>query len=291
MVIGGHFTPDMRGTMERFHVTNTGITKLYMGPKLPYQVQWASTVVHPTGEYVYVIGGIKYPDDRAIRDVWMYDVKCSFWSTLPSLFQERSHEIAFILQNVLYVTGTTSDADEPYKRTYMECLYIQQKNAQWKRCYPSLPHEYFNSASCVLNGSVWISGGNKLYQWRPGQHNWEEKWEGMKSGSALAQGMSTDGQLIYLVGEWALEVYDPVKNRLKVLEPPPIKSGVSGREAAYVFGQIIVLGGRKEYRDGFGSEDVYIYNITANKWMLSDVKMKYAQKGYTMAIVPYNKFP
>ena len=129
MVIGGHYTANKTGTVERFLVTNNGITNLGMGPHLPYQIQWAGTAVHPTGEYVYVIGGIRVPTNEAIKDVWMYDVKCSSWSSMPSLLKERSNSTAYILENMLYVVGGKNKYGSSLSD--MECLNITKKGAEW----------------------------------------------------------------------------------------------------------------------------------------------------------------
>ncbi len=290
MVIGGDFTPNMKGTVERFLVTPFGITKLYMGVPFPYPIKGASTAVHPTGEYIYVIGGVKYMyqqlphTSEVVSDVWKYDVKCASWSKLPSIFHGRSQAIAFILENVLYVTGVYQ----------MECLDLKQKTAEWRTCHPSPPSPHVDS-SCTVNNSVWILlGAKSLYHWRPGQHNWKEM-SSLKSGQIGAHGIITDGQLIYLIADRTLKVYDPAKNRSALLQPPPLSDSEyhvdSGRQAAYIFGQIIVLGGMKESGRRDGSTNIYLYNITSGRWMLSDVKMTYAQNGYTVAIVPYNNYP
>ena len=301
-MIGGHFPVNMMGTVEIFGITDATITQPHMGPGLPYQIKFASTVVHPSGEYVYVIGGINI-DNEAISDVWMYDVKCSQWSHLQPLFDRRSHATAFMLENVLYVTG--GQAQKGQRLGYMECFNISQKDAKWKRCNPSpLDTVIVDPVSCVLNGSVWISGvfsydhdhetftGKTLYQWKPRLG----KREGMADIDRgwVARGMTTNGNLIYMTGvqgidreraEETMEVFDPGENSWKMLQPSLVD--LYGTGAAYIFGQIIVPGGKASDEGQY----VYIYNLKTNTWVLSGVRMIYAQYGCSVAVIPSVNLP
>ena len=73
----------------------------------------------------------------------------------------------------------------------------------------------------------------------------------------------------------------------------PLGRGSTG--AVYIFGQIIVPGGEGP-AEGIPNQhyprlSVYIYNISANTWRLSDVKMAHGQSGCQVALTPGQHLP
>ena len=186
--------------VERFHVAKDGITKLPMGPSIPFDIYYVHlAVVHPAGEYVYLLA-VRTPIYQIRSLLLVYDVKDSEWSTLPSLIADRIATTTFIVGDILYVVGGVTADQEKYFSD-MECLKVRSKKAEWKKCTPSLPEKRAGMASCVANGSVWITGGtvgdqqtSVLYHWTPGKVKWE-KMAGMKFARA-DHVMTTDGQLL-----------------------------------------------------------------------------------------------
>ncbi len=150
-------------------------------------------------------------------------------------------------------------------------------------------------ASCVYNCSAWITGGvsrylsKNLYRWTPG----EEVWTKM---AVMRNVRWFHGMLIYVIAgeqDSTVEAYNPETNVWRRLRSMPMGRGNTG--AVYIFGQIIVPGGngpgKGKPNHHSPRSSVYIYNISANTWRLSDVKMTHGQSGCRVALIPGRHLP
>ena len=241
------------------------------------------------------------PNGTEYNRVIMYDIKQKSWSVLPSFITGRRAHVSFILSDVLYVLGGVDPDHEGTPLLNMECLNLSKTTPEWEVCDSNMSVGLSHSASCIMNGSVYISGGidheqkwfsKSLYRWHPGKVF--EKLSSMKFGRA-DHGMVTDGERLYCIGarfEHAAftEMYDPNQEKwfsLKALPHEKMHTSV-----VYVPPELLVVpGGQGSSETDAGwktRSSVYVYNISSDIWAVSNVTLNMAVRDSCVVVIPDN---
>ncbi len=288
LMIGGLDSTDLLSEVEYLHMTPEGIT-IQSAPSLPCKMAYASITADVDGGNVYVIGGeAKWPNGSETNDqVFRFDVEHEVCTELPKLLNGRSRASAFTLGSNLYVVGGKNVSG---RFSSMECLDLKDLLSGWRGCGPRLEPGRYGHASCVLGSWVYVSGGVPTYQsllrWHPGGKHWEEM-EGMRyqykyPGMAC---VTSKKSLVYVTGGFDIftEVYDPSKNIWTQLAPLPDSRRLIGFLYIHPLGQIVVPGG-KQNKDP--TDTIYIYNVKANNWTLSDTRLPKAKYAASVVAIP-----
>ena len=286
-VIGGN-------GVQRLAVSTEGITHLSNGPSLPYKAynsRQSSTIVNPTGTYIYVSNA-----DYSSRKVSRLGVETSTWSNLPGLTVGRRSGSAFMLGDTLYAVGGYTAIST---LSSMEFLKLNEPGATWKLTNVSLPTAVGGMATCVMDSWVWLSGGDprgpnlrSLLRWKPPKETWEEMAP-MKYGR-FSHSMVTDGSRLYAIGGYAssrylssMEMYDPNTNSWSELAALPRgRSSFSAVFLPWGQGQILIPGGRLWSGTSGLTNTILRYSISNNTWTQSDVILQKTAHGAGAVIIP-----
>ncbi|NXI43362.1 KLH33 protein, partial [Galbula dea] len=207
------------------------------------------------GNILYVLGGKHYYGVHdTLASVYRYQPMDDSWERLASMTCGRSYFAAVALGDFIYALGGSSG--ELYCTNTVECYDLA--NDIWRRCQP-LPMALCGHAACVLDGSVYVSGGcdeacqcqASLLRYIPGA---PAKLLAPMNGQRAGHIMEEAGGHLYVAGglcqrdgmtgyrdQLTFEVYSPKLDTWVLLSPLPRAHVVGG--AAVLGGELLVLGG------------------------------------------------
>ncbi len=274
VVLGGYDKNEMAlNSVQFIDIVNGTIIGVDNAPDLPYEMTTTSVVTDESGQNVFVVAS-RYPR-ASDRLVWALssDFKHKRWNQTPKPSIRREVPITFILNNILYITGGPG---------YMECIDLKNMSSGWRNCGSKFPQGIFWASSCIMDDWVWFSGGYHvadysgisagLYHWKP-DYGWQRKKD-MLIG-CVYHAMTSDGKRVYVIGGLefcqSVEAFDVKDNRWHVLSKLPVPLFHIG--AVYLpWGQIVVPGGR-DLDPLIASNDIYVYNIKEDSWVISTVNL------------------
>lgn len=203
---------------------------------------------HPLGDKIYVFGG--YGVDGFNSAVQIYDPAEDTWSEGSAAPMERYIFSSQAVDGKVYILGGQGPKEgEPSEWDYKKQVDVFDPVTGWSSGTP-LPEAVAGAASCVLDGRIYVFGGeisNGTSIYDVAQGTWSEGAPPPveRNGHACIQ---VDGALIVLGGRNdqggsldAVETYDPATDSWATLDDPmPLPAYWFGADALgskiYVFG-------------------------------------------------------
>ncbi|XP_019334997.2 kelch-like protein 33 [Alligator mississippiensis] len=250
------------------------------------------------GNVLYVVGGKQYYGVRdMLTTAFRFDPMQGSWERLADMSCERSYFAAVGAGGLLYAMGGSSA--NRYCMDSVEC-YDPAANA-WRPSHP-LPAALCGQAACVLDGTIYVSGGcdgscrclTALLQYHPNHPPTqrapmqEERaghvMEALRGQLYVAGGLRwRDGHGGY-ADQLACEVYSPRLDTWTLLSPLPHAHVVAA--SVVLQGELYVLGGysHNTYRD---THLVHCYHPGQDRWMgLGTLPQAYADLRACVLSVP-----
>lgn len=219
---------------------------------------------------IYVIGGVKLSNDVGYRFASneVYDTLLDEWTILANLQEARVGHTINLVDGIIYAIGswetTTSEAYNPQEDTW---TYIN-----------SLPGEWWNHSSCVINDTIYIFG-NATYGIRnaariyvPAIDTWDTI-PSMKYPRFLSSCCVYNNKIIVFGGTDGIgigkpskrvEVYDPIKYTWEELTDIPV---VSFTHITIEYNnKIYLFGGDNGESEINPLSHVFEYNPETDKW-------------------------
>ncbi|XP_019368767.1 PREDICTED: kelch-like protein 33 isoform X2 [Gavialis gangeticus] len=250
------------------------------------------------GNMLYVVGGKQYYGVRdTLTTAFRFDPMQGSWERLADMSCGRSYFAAVCAGGLLYAMGGSSN--DRYCMDSVEC-YDPAANA-WRPSHP-LPAALCGQAACVLDGTIYVSGGcdgscrclTALLQYHP-KHP-PTQWAPMQEERAGHVMEALRGQL-YVAGglRWrdghggyadqlTCEVYSPRLDTWTLLSPLSHAHVVAA--SVVLQGELYVLGGysHNTYRD---THLVHSYQPRQDRWIcLGTLPQAYADLRACVLSVP-----
>jgi len=211
---------------------------------LPVERGFLSPSASVVNGKIYVIGGNK-ADNIVANDVEEYDPASDKWTAKSPLLTQRWGHISGVVDGKIYVMGGCEAASGDALSSIEVYDPVLDK---WENV-GNMQTARIASGSCVVKGKIYVIGGRTKEP----------------SGDYLT----------------SVEVYDPVTNTWVTKSPLPQERGYLAVTATSNF--IYAIGGVGSV-DVFPKENVYKYDISADKW--SEIpSMPYARWGIVSCLV------
>ena len=169
--------------------------------------------------FMYVCGGwnSKYGlDGRATAQCYRYDPRFEAWFLLPDMIIPRRDFVLVAFNKDLYAIG---GQHEHIRMRSIERFSIS--TCQWKMCSTSLPEAVCEHSGALLDGRIYISGGNTVHghlntvrSYDPAADTWREEPSLLKQRS-LHSMVECKGRLLVIGGDMGdsevktIEIFDP----------------------------------------------------------------------------------
>ncbi|HMO27644.1 MAG TPA: kelch repeat-containing protein [Tepidisphaeraceae bacterium] len=257
-VLGGFANDNFKGT-SRVDVYDVAANKWTRLSDMPAPFSHSGFAFDAETGTAYFISGYRGPyPSYTVNDFWKYEVDANRWTKLGETpFEGGAASAALVEGRLHYIGGVTHIRDET---TNWHWTYdLNNPDAGWVRLADA-PVARDHAASVVVNGQIYIVGGEvghdnnptqhkTLYRYDPATATWtrladapisrshNEASTFVWNGKIVSVGGQTHGQ----VASRSVCVYDPATNKWTTVANFPVP--LQGTVAQKVGNQIVVTGG------------------------------------------------